>query len=227
MRTLTWKPIFSNLREASGELNSLHEHLQYLAFGKVPDGWDDHYKEYFMRQEQKHPLREGGLHVSLAHAYHHLNWAWNVRRTPEERVWHFSDENARRWDRFPTTKDFADLWLPKAEIKNFDGEIRHRKAFNVTTVRVGVQLANRKLQILCYLVAKEVGDTSRWSVRPEGLDERVGSQPLTESEFARMMHRIYAEMNSAWNSRNDKTFVIQRQAVLRRRCFSPFFIVDC
>jgi len=227
MRTLTWKPIYSNLREAFGELSGLYGHLYYLAFGQMPDGCDDSCKEDFERREKKCPLREGTLYASLAHAYYHLNLAWNARRTSEERAWNFSDEDAKRWDKFPKTKAFADLWLPKSDVKNFAGEMHHRKSFNVTTVRVGVQLATRKLQILCYLVAKEVGDTSSWSVRPEGLEEKVGSQPLTENEFARRLHRIYAEMNYAWNSRNDKTFVRQRQAVLRRRCFSPFFMVDC
>ena len=36
MKTLTWKPILSNLEEANGELRRLHWQLHYLTFGELP-----------------------------------------------------------------------------------------------------------------------------------------------------------------------------------------------
>ena len=49
---------------------------------------------------------------------------------------------------------------------------------------------------------------------------------LTEKEFARRMHRIFEQLNMAWNSRKDKTFVIKFHAFQRRRYFSPMFMPD-
>ena len=42
-------------------------------------------------------LNEAGLEVSLAHAYHHMNFAWNVRnKTTKE-----ADRNFDRDEKFP------------------------------------------------------------------------------------------------------------------------------
>ena len=81
-------------------------------------------------------------------------------------------------------------------------------------------MASIKLNILCYLVAKELGED--WT-RPKGLRYEIEAQPLTEKNFAHRMHRIYTELNTAWNSRKDKTFVIGKHAIDRRRLFSSIF----
>ena len=222
MGTLTWRPILFNLSEAHWELDDLHDRLHYLTFGEVPDGCTC--KALIEGWDKRHPFSEMSLHVSLDHAFHHLNFAWNIRRTPEEREYRLTHKYFKRWSRFPRTCDFADLWPSRQAILKEGGREPGCGKVNFTTVRTSVQTARRKLAILCYLVAKEIGEDSRWSTRPDGLEASVGTQPLTEREFARRMHRIFAELNFAWNSRKDKTSVTERNAIRRRQCFSPMFM---
>ena len=154
MKSLTWKPILQNLCEANGELKDLHCHLHYLEFGDVPEDYDNFNKEWLEKREKTHPFTENSLYVGLDHAYHHLNWAWNIRRSPEERVWKCDEKDVKRWSKFPKTKEFTDLWLSKDVMKGYDRKTRHGKV-SITPVRVYILTAQRKLDILCRLVAKE------------------------------------------------------------------------
>lgn len=102
MKELIWKPILSNLREALGEIRGLHRLLHFLQFGELPE--EDHpslddanYIAGLERRERRNPFNETSLFIGLEHAYHHLNWAWNCRRTQEERVWHFTKNDSIRW----------------------------------------------------------------------------------------------------------------------------------
>ena len=123
----------------------------------------------------------------------------------------------------PKTKEFEDLWPSKDVIKRCDRKNRHGKV-SVTPVRVYILTAQRKLDILCRLVAKEItGNVSQGDSQADiNIDDSI--QPLTEKEFARRIHRIFEELNMAWNSRKDKTFIIKFHAFQRRRCFSPMFM---
>ena len=163
MRKLTWKPILSNLRAALGEIDGTYLRLYFLDLGELPDdcprSGDASYLDLLKRQEERNPLDEMTLFASFEHAYHHLNWAWNCRRTPEKRVWRCADNDFSRWTRFPDTAIFADLW--------------------------------------------------------------------PEKDFARRMHRVYVELNMAWNSRKDKTFATSKCAVARRRLFPSIFATGC
>ena len=85
-------------------------------------------------------------------------------------------------------------------------------------------MAQGKVDILCYLVAKELGED--WA-RPKGLNPETGAQPLAEKDFARRMHRVYVELNMAWNSRKDTTFATTKSAVARRRLFPSMFATGC
>jgi len=224
MKTLTWKPIFRNLEETYVELKHLHCRLFYLAFGELPDdvAGDGACKAGLAKSERRDPFTERGLYVSLDHAFHHLNWAWNVRRTPEDRVWHFTEKEFNRWSKFPKTREFAALWPSEKSNRRGPGKLGDRKV-SLTPVRVSIQMAWRKLGILCARIAKGIGEDSSWHPCPDGEGDAV-AQPLTEREFALRMHRIYAKLNYAWNSRHDKSFVVGPHAILRRRCFSPMFM---
>ena len=102
------------------------------------------------------------------------------------------------------------------------------RRISLSPVRLGIQMANRKLDILCYLVAKELGnDLPQKIVRPKGLKAEVDQQSLTEKAFARRLHRIYVELNMAWNGRRDKTFVTNKRAICRRLVFSSAFATGC
>lgn len=217
MRALSWNPILSNLVEARGELIHLHWRLHYIAFGRLPDeaeakricplfvdwqnGGKEEFEAHLAREEEKRPFSEKALFNSLEHAYHHLNWAWNVRRTPEERVWHFKKEDPARWTKFPDTKEFTDLWPNERTVKE-DVDTLGRRRIHSTPTRISVQTAAVKLDRLCDL---------------------VGQKQLSEAEFAKRLRHIYAELNMAWNARMDKTFVASAKAFLRRKLFPSIF----
>ena len=85
-------------------------------------------------------------------------------------------------------------------------------------------MAQWKLGILCRRVENEAKiNSSIGNTRLKRLNEDVYSQHLSEKEFAKRIHQIYAEMNMAWNSRKDKTFVIKSYAIHRRRYFPYIF----
>ena len=96
-----------HIREATGELNSLLSYIQFMlgrqdAEGKLQVGsWG--------------PLSETGLEVSLAHAYHHMNFAWNVRNKSTKEA----DKHFDRDEKFPRPTgrfdSFARFW-PKTLI---------------------------------------------------------------------------------------------------------------
>jgi len=46
-------------------------------------------------------LHEAELQVGLAHAYHHLNFAWNIRRVPTSEYAHMTQEQFDRWAKYP------------------------------------------------------------------------------------------------------------------------------
>ncbi|MFA5140213.1 MAG: hypothetical protein WC728_13360 [Elusimicrobiota bacterium] len=47
------------------------------------------------------------LEIALAHAYHHLNTAWNARNETEQRTTRCSDEDYTRWTKFPKDLDLS------------------------------------------------------------------------------------------------------------------------
>ena len=46
-------------------------------------------------------LSEGELSVMFEHAYHHLNFAWNARRTSRAQHRNLRDEDFDAWGQFP------------------------------------------------------------------------------------------------------------------------------
>jgi len=45
--------------------------------------------------------------IAMAHAYNHLNTAWNARHADDERVSNLSHEDFVRWRRFPSDIDMS------------------------------------------------------------------------------------------------------------------------
>ena len=78
MARMNWKAIALNLSEAREELERLEK------FAADPKRRND-----------------GEFMVGIAHAYHHLNFAWNVRLVPLSRYADLSDADFNRWGRFP------------------------------------------------------------------------------------------------------------------------------
>jgi hypothetical protein len=77
-RPLNRKIIGSNLSEARDELNKL--------LMKIDAG----------------ALHEAELQVGLLHAYHHLNFAWNIRRVATSRYASLTQREFETWGRYPS-----------------------------------------------------------------------------------------------------------------------------
>jgi len=54
---------------------------------------------------QADELTEIGLRVSLAHAYHHINFAWNSRHTTRHQVENLQQSDFDKWRASPTDID--------------------------------------------------------------------------------------------------------------------------
>jgi hypothetical protein len=84
MKKLNWKIMLSNIEEAREELVKLESQI---AAAKKP--------------------AEVELELSLRHAYHHLNSAWNVRHTETKKYRNLTRSDFKKWGKFP--KGFDDL----------------------------------------------------------------------------------------------------------------------
>jgi hypothetical protein len=56
----------------------------------------------------KSPPGEGTFQVAMQHAFHHLNFAWNIRHWPSERYANLSDRDFKTAGEFPTDLAFDD-----------------------------------------------------------------------------------------------------------------------
>ncbi len=77
-RKMNWKIIESNVREAREELESLEKLIA-----------------------DKKKRNEIELQISLQHAYHHLNFAWHIRRKPTKKYGNCSNRDFKAWGQFP------------------------------------------------------------------------------------------------------------------------------
>ena len=107
-RQLNCDLLLFHVREASQELDTL-----LLRIKKMLGGLEEPLSEAdeAILSVYHRPLEEAGLKVSLEHAYHHLNFAWNVRckETAD------ADKHFDRDEKFP--RAFARFW-PKSMMKN-------------------------------------------------------------------------------------------------------------
>jgi hypothetical protein len=55
--------------------------------------------------ESDSDFSEEGFQVELKHAYHHLNFTWNIRNIPIEKYRNMTDKNFNKWSKFPKNKD--------------------------------------------------------------------------------------------------------------------------
>ena len=47
-------------------------------------------------------LNEADLQVRLCHAYHHLNFAWNIRHVPTSKYAKLTKSQFNRWGKYPS-----------------------------------------------------------------------------------------------------------------------------
>jgi hypothetical protein len=76
---MNWTTILVQLDEAVDELESLRRRLR-----SAPT--------------------EAELEVGLRHAYHHLNFAWNTRKLPDDRIAAMTDAEFATWGQFPNLR---------------------------------------------------------------------------------------------------------------------------
>ena len=77
-KRLNWKIISYDLAEAREQLEEIEARINS---GKKPS--------------------EVEFQIMLEHAYHHLNFAWNVRHQSTREYRHLSDADFNRWSEFP------------------------------------------------------------------------------------------------------------------------------
>ena len=78
MRKLNWEIILSNLAEAREQLDEIE-----------------------LRVRKGESPAEGEFQVMLEHAYHHLNFAWNIRHVSTKRYAQLTDDEFNQWGKFP------------------------------------------------------------------------------------------------------------------------------
>jgi hypothetical protein len=82
MKRLNWKIIRANIHEALEELEKLESHI---ASTNKP--------------------HEVELELSLRHAFHHINFAWNARHIETEKYRKLTKSDFDEWGKFPEGLD--------------------------------------------------------------------------------------------------------------------------
>lgn len=221
MKELSPKTILESLNEAYGGLSALFARIQFIVFGEVEDECVKCLEADVARKEQRSPLTERELFFSLFVVYQQLNVAWNARHMAKERI--RSGEVYARLSQFPDEAAFRDLWPapsrrregPRAPFRGFVAPNSLQAAF--------LQMAARKLNLLRFRVASEAGEVDSRTFQT--LRNRL-SEHFTEEEFARRLHRIYGEMNTAWACRRDAAKPISRSVWRQRRRFPTSFLSE-
>ncbi len=78
MTKMNWKIIAGDIKEAREQLEEIEKQI----------GGKDR-------------PSESELLVMLSHAYHHLNFAWNTRRTSTKQYANLTDKEFNKWGKFP------------------------------------------------------------------------------------------------------------------------------
>lgn len=82
MSDLNWEIIKLNISEAREELEKIEEEIK-----------------------SSDKPSEIDLSLSLRHAYHHLNFAWNIRNKSNEEYSNITDKDFKQWGLFPCGMD--------------------------------------------------------------------------------------------------------------------------
>ena len=110
-RQLNYDLLLFHVREAAQELDTLILRIK-KTLGKLEEPLSEEDKAILEVYDR--PLEEAGLAVSLEHAYHHLNFAWNIRHKETADA----DKHFYRDEKFP--KAFTRFW-PKCLLKKRRG----------------------------------------------------------------------------------------------------------
>lgn len=218
---LAIRSIQQNLTEALGELEELWALIQIAVFGRLLPKEPERRKEYADRLAERLPLTDCDLFYSLDHAYHHLNFAWNCRRAPEERVRVCADADFVRWSRFPTGAPFLDLQPLPRRAKGSPREAGLALVRPTCILHAYAQLAVRHLGLLRDMATAAAGEGSNLGCKPAV----PPPEPFTEETFGRSLHRIYRDLDALWSCRRRADVSVTRRTHLRRARFPWVFVV--
>lgn len=90
MPKLNWEIILSNIKEAREQLEEIENLIA-----------------------QNKTMSEIELQIQLEHAYHHLNFAWNIRCKSSKNYAKLSDDEFNEWSKFPKEIHISKLVRPK------------------------------------------------------------------------------------------------------------------
>jgi len=180
---MIWNIIFPNIREACGELERLRDRIVAESKSSRYSGGHKGIREY-------------EFFVSMEHAYHHVNWAWNCRHQDEQRVIRCDQADFEAWEKFPS--DFKEFWPAPSRCRGkarepFGGQI------HLMLPRIALDEAIFTILDIYCGISELLGERI-----PDGLlCGRVPDtiEPMTEENFTVQMRHLYACMNRAWNER--------------------------
>jgi len=173
---MNWAIMLRNFREAKGELSGLRNRLSSLRQTDINRPNSD-FNVY-------------ALFVSLGHAYHHVNFAWNSRRINEARVVRCITRDFNAWEKF--SRSFKTLWPSPSQCKG-----RPREAFHGRLALVPIKIAVDEAIMSVTNLYDAISASGENAVE------------IAESELAEGIEMLYRRMNRI---RND------RKLDLRNRC---------
>ncbi len=173
------KIMVSNLMEVAGDLCELDARLDYAIHGRTPKSW-----EGCERIWDRHLLRTSTLYVTFEHVFHHINFGWNSRFVPANRVIACARRDYERWEKFPD--DFPSL---KALRKQQEARPVFAGVLNLYNLRMNV----RESMVLLDGVIKEIEKAIS------------GNSGVGDAELACGMERTLAHLNKTWHCRRYAT----------------------
>ena len=117
-RQLNYDLLLFHVREAAQELDTLILRIK-KTLGKLEEPLSE--EDKVILEVYDRPLEEAGLAVSLEHAYHHLNFAWNIRHKETADA----DKHFARDEKFP--KAFSRFWPKSMQRRRRQNPLRTKK----------------------------------------------------------------------------------------------------
>ena len=209
----------ANFNEALGEIDDLCERLYFLETGDFPDYEDDEDIMKWLRKQWQDTC-EYSLYLQFEHAYHHLNFGWNCRHYPKDRIVACGGKDCEKWEKFP--KDWPEFW---PSINNFKGKVRPTWNGKLSYLTMRIPLA----EVLMALgnVIDGIDLTFPECAANRCMDDvKSNCGPITELSLKESLRFIYAHLNEAWNSRKltmDKAVLVTKQTMMRHRQYPRAF----
>ena len=161
---------------------------------------------------------ERSFFISLEHAYHHVNWAWNCRNKDEQRAIKCAWRDYLAWEKFP--KEFKEFWPPPSRCQSKPREPYNGK-MSLTLSRIALDDALFTIEEIFRLVGRRhVSFVSDYELK--------NLRPKVKEKFANQMCHLYVCLNRAWNQRkvNRVGGIVTSAAALRRHSYFPRAFVD-